>query len=78
MRNRARRITSAVIIALPMLATATPVFAAGRDGEEPGDSLSLISAIGLFVGIPVAVIGLLYFIAYVPKRKSSNEVATRD
>lgn len=48
------------------------------DGEQPGAPLSMIAGIGFFVGIPAAVIALVYFIAYVPKRKAkSTDIVTR-
>ena len=78
MTARLRRIMTVAVVSSPLLAAA-PVFAdAGMDGEEPGAPLSMIAGIGFFVGIPAAVIALVYFIAYVPKRKSSStDVATR-
>lgn len=78
MTARLRRMMTAAVVSSPLLAIA-PAFAdAGMDGEEPGAPLSMIAGIGFFVGIPAAVIALVYFIAYVPKRKSSStDVATR-
>ena len=43
--------------------------------------MPLIQVLGLFVGVPALVIGTIYFIAFVPKRKadsaSGSDIALR-
>ncbi|MEY5145667.1 MAG: hypothetical protein RL745_1038 [Actinomycetota bacterium] len=73
-----RRICTAAAVISPLIVSAPSFAESGMDGEEAGAPLSMIAGIGWFVGIPAAVIALVYFIAYVPKRKSSStDISTR-
>lgn len=72
-----RRALASVVVAGSVLVGAmSPAFATQWDGEERGEPLTLLQVLGLFVGIPAAVIGLVYFLAFVPKRKSDRGPST--
>lgn len=71
-----RALATCVVAGSAVACVSTPAFATQWDGEDRGEPLSLLQVIGLFVGIPAAVIGLVYFIAFVPKRKSGRGPST--
>jgi len=74
-----RGIATTVVAATSALVSVVPAFAGQIDGEERGKPMSLFTVLGLFVGIPALVIGLVYFLVYVPgaKDKPSTDIATR-
>ncbi|MBU6213359.1 MAG: hypothetical protein KGP01_02770 [Actinomycetales bacterium] len=71
-----RLLATAVVLGSALLGSVGPASATTWDGEDRGEPLSLLQVIGLFVGVPAAVIGLIYFIAFVPKRKSGRGPST--
>ena len=76
-----RLIASTVVSGSAILGFAVPALATGLDGEDRGKPMPLIQVLGLFVGVPALVIGTIYFIAFVPKRKAdsapSSDIALR-
>ena len=71
-----RAVATAVVAGSVVLGAASPASARTWDGEDRGEPLTMLQVIGLFVGVPAAVIGLVYFIAFVPKRKSGRGPGT--
>jgi len=71
-----RAVATAVVAGSVILGAASPSSARAWDGEDRGEPLTMLQVIGLFVGVPAAVIGLVYFIAFVPKRKSGRGPGT--
>ncbi len=64
----ARRVAALLLAPVAALAlVAGPAFAdSGDDGEVLGDTLSLGRAFLIYVGIPLAIIGLIWLLASIP------------
>jgi hypothetical protein len=73
-----RVVSSAVVASSVVFGAVAPAFATQWDGEDRGTPLSTLQVLALFVGIPAAVIGLVYFLAFVPKRKDKSDSAGTD
>lgn len=57
--------TVAALTAAPLLA-ASSAFAANFQGEDAGPRLSVLTTLGIFVGIPVALFLLITFLVMLP------------
>ena len=83
----ARAASLLTVIIAALVASLSPAAANVRipdDGQEPGQGLSTLVALGLFAGIPLLVIGLVTALVYLPGMRSpktpyepTTDVATR-